>query len=92
LKRAGAERDRLHRQVTKLSAQLALDDVTDGRVRLALRPESWETIFATIHGVGTKIESAGNFWAAVQSLEGQFGERARNELVTKGEPCQQRNS
>ena len=49
------------------------------RIGLSLRKESWATIFETLHRKETKVESYGNFWAAIQYLEQQFEDQMGKE-------------
>lgn len=44
----------------------------EGTVGLLLRPESWENLFNCIRE--SRINSEGNFWAALQEIERQFAE------------------
>lgn len=44
-----------------------------GKMGLLLHPDSWKNLIKCIRH--SKIESKGNFWAAVQELERQFGEQ-----------------
>lgn len=50
-----------------------------GGVPLSLRQDSWENLFECIRASGTRIESKGNFWAAVQHLEAQLGIKKMSE-------------
>lgn len=43
------------------------------KVTLELWPESWQNLFECVHAKGTTIKTQGNFWAAIQELERQFG-------------------
>ena len=45
------------------------------KMKLELKPGSWGNLFASIRA--SKIESKGNFWAAVQSLEDQMEEQGK---------------
>lgn len=53
--------------------------------KLALWPDSWQNIFECLHAKGTKVESSGNFWAAIQQLERQFGYEQEKETEVKSE-------
>ncbi len=44
----------------------------EGKVGLLLHPESWENLFNCIRE--SRINSEGNFWAALQEIERQFSE------------------
>lgn len=56
------------------------------RTRLALWPDSWGCIFKSLHHEKTHIESVGNFWAAVQELEQQFGSKKKSVPWPKPKP------
>jgi len=47
------------------------------RIHLNLWRDSWQNLFECIHAPGTKIETKGNFWAALQELKSQFDRAAK---------------
>ncbi len=47
----------------------------EGKVGLLLHPESWENLFGCIRE--SRINSEGNFWAALQEIERQFEELSK---------------
>lgn len=52
------------------------EETTD--VSLVLKVSSWKNLFAVIRDKDTKLNTEGNFWAAIQHLESQLEQKTKD--------------